>query len=125
MRLGKQPADIVRGTQVQHIYQSEIVNERHRHRYEVNNYYLPRLEAAGLKVAARTKIEALCELIELPTEGPNAHPWFIGCQFHPEFSSNPRSGHPLFKAFVEAALECQVRKAGGVQGAKAATVAAV
>jgi CTP synthase len=125
MRLGAQPADIVPGTVVQHIYQSAVVNERHRHRYEVNNYYLPRLEAAGLKVAARTKVEALCELIELPGEGPNAHPWFVGCQFHPEFSSSPRGGHPLFKAFVEAALAHQARKAGTAQGAQAAAVAAV
>ena len=124
MRLGAQAADIVPGTQVQHIYQSALVNERHRHRYEVNNYYLPRLEAAGLKVAARTKVEELCELIELPTEGPNEHPWFIGCQFHPEFSSSPRGGHPLFKAFVEAALAHQVRKAGTVQGSIAATAVA-
>jgi len=124
MRLGAQPADIISGTQVQRIYQSDVVNERHRHRYEVNNFYLPRLEAAGLKVAARTKVEALCELIELPTEGPNAHPWFIGCQFHPEFSSAPRTGHPLFKAFVEAALAYQARKAGTVEGAQAAAVVA-
>ena len=122
MRLGAQAADIVSGTQVQRIYQSDVVNERHRHRYEVNNYYLPRLEAAGLRVAARTKVEALCELIELPTEGPQAHPWFIGCQFHPEFSSAPRTGHPLFKAFVEAALAYQARKAGTAIGAKAAAV---
>ena len=112
------------GTQVQRIYQSDVVNERHRHRYEVNNYYLPRLEAAGLVVAARTKVEALCELIELPGEGPDAHPWFIGCQFHPEFSSSPRTGHPLFKAFVEAALAYQVRKVGAAQGAIAATAVA-
>ena len=124
MRLGAQPADIISGTQVQRIYQSDVVNERHRHRYEVNNFYLPRLEAAGLKVAARTKVEALCELIELPTEGPNAHPWFIGCQFHPEFSSAPRTGHPLFKAFVEAALAYQARKTGTVEGAQAAAVVA-
>ncbi|TAK65643.1 MAG: CTP synthase [Betaproteobacteria bacterium] len=124
MRLGAQAADILPGTLVQHIYQSGVVNERHRHRYEVNNYYLPRLEAAGLKVAARTKVEALCELIELPTEGPMGHPWFIGCQFHPEFSSSPRAGHPLFKAFVEAALAHQVRKAGAVQDTQAAAVAA-
>jgi CTP synthase len=125
MRLGAQAADILPGTLVQHIYQSAVVNERHRHRYEVNNYYLPRLEAAGLKVAARTKVEALCELIELPTEGPNAHPWFIGCQFHPEFSSSPRTGHPLFKAFVEAALAYQVKKTGAAQGAPAAAAVAV
>ncbi len=124
MRLGAQAADIVPGTQVQRIYQSDVVNERHRHRYEVNNYYLPRLEAAGLKVAARTKVEALCELIELPTDGPNAHPWFIGCQFHPEFSSAPRTGHPLFKAYVEAAIAYQARKAGTVQGAQVAAVTA-
>ena len=118
MRLGSQPADVIPGTQVQRIYQSDVVNERHRHRYEVNNFYLPRLEAAGLRVAARTRVEALCELIELPTEGANAHPWFIGCQFHPEFSSAPRTGHPLFKAFVEAALAYHARKAGTAQGAQ-------
>ncbi len=124
MRLGAQPADIVAGTQVQRIYQSGVVNERHRHRYEVNNYYLPRLEAAGLVVAARTKVESLCELIELPTEGPNAHPWFIGCQFHPEFSSSPRTGHPLFKAFVEAALAYRQRQTGAARDVQSATVAA-
>ena len=125
MRLGAQPADILPGTLVQRIYQSGVVNERHRHRYEVNNYYLPRLEAAGLKVAARTKVEELCELIELPADGPHAHPWFVGCQFHPEFSSNPRTGHPLFKAFVQAALAYQLRKTGVDQGTPAAAVAAV
>jgi CTP synthase len=102
MRLGAQPADVVPGTLVHRIYKSELVNERHRHRYEVNNHYLPRLEAAGLKVAARTKAESLCELIELPD-----HPWFVGCQFHPEFTSTPRGGHPLFKSFIEAALTHQ------------------
>jgi CTP synthase len=99
MRLGAQPADVVAGTLVNRIYKSEVVNERHRHRYEVNNHYLPRLEAAGLKVAARTKAESLVELVELPE-----HPWFVGCQFHPEFTSTPRAGHPLFKSFVEAAI---------------------
>jgi len=102
MRLGAQPADVVPGTLVHRIYRSDVVNERHRHRYEVNNHYLPRLEAAGLRVAARTKAEALCELVELPD-----HPWFVGCQFHPEFTSTPRSGHPLFKSFIEAALAHQ------------------
>ncbi|MBE0613103.1 MAG: CTP synthase [Burkholderiales bacterium] len=124
MRLGAQAADIIAGTLVQRIYQSDVVNERHRHRYEVNNFYLPRLEAAGLKVSARTKVESLCELIELPTEGPHAHPWFIGCQFHPEFNSAPRTGHPLFKAFVEAALAYQSRTSGSAQGAQAASAAA-
>jgi CTP synthase len=102
MRLGAQPADVVPGTLVQRIYKSDVVNERHRHRYEVNNHYLPRLEAVGLKVAARTKAESLCEMIELPD-----HPWFVGCQFHPEFTSTPRGGHPLFKSFIEAALTHQ------------------
>jgi CTP synthase len=102
MRLGAQPADVVGGTLVQRIYKSDVVNERHRHRYEVNNHYLPRLEAAGLKVAARTKAESLVELVELPD-----HPWFIGCQFHPEFTSTPRAGHPLFRSFIEAAIEHQ------------------
>ncbi len=106
MRLGAQPADVVPGTLVHRIYKSEVVNERHRHRYEVNNHYLPRLEAVGLKVAARTKSESLVELIELPD-----HPWFVGCQFHPEFTSTPRAGHPLFKSFVEAAIAHRAEQA--------------
>jgi CTP synthase len=105
MRLGAQAADVVAGSLVHRIYKSEVVNERHRHRYEVNNHYLPRLESAGLKVAARTKAESLCEMIELPD-----HPWFVGCQFHPEFTSTPRGGHPLFKSFIEAALEHQAEQ---------------
>ena len=99
MRLGTQTADIVPDTLVQRIYNSNVVSERHRHRYEVNNFYLPRLETAGLKVAARTRAEQLCEMIQLP-----GHPWFVACQFHPEFTSTPRAGHPLFTAFIEAAL---------------------
>jgi CTP synthase len=99
MRLGTQSADVIPGTLVQRIYNSDVVSERHRHRYEVNNFYLPKLEAVGLKVAARTKAEQLCEIIELPD-----HPWFVACQFHPEFTSTPRAGHPLFKSFIEAAL---------------------
>jgi CTP synthase len=106
MRLGAQPADVVPGTLVHRIYKSDVVNERHRHRYEVNNHYLPRLEAVGLKVAARTKSESLVELIELPD-----HPWFVGCQFHPEFTSTPRAGHPLFKSFVEAAIAHRAEQA--------------
>ena len=74
--------------------------ERHRHRYEVNNHYVPRLEAAGLVVSAKTKTEDLTEIAELAD-----HPWFIGVQFHPEFTSTPRDGHPLFKSFIKAALE--------------------
>jgi CTP synthase len=76
------------------------VNERHRHRYEVNNIYVPQLEAEGYKVSARTPSENLPEMMELP-----GHPFFVGVQFHPEFTSTPRNGHPLFKAFVTAALK--------------------
>ena len=103
MRLGAQPCDIVAGSLANRIYGSTRIAERHRHRYEVNNHYLPRLEAAGLVVGAWAKSEVagdLCEMIELAD-----HPWFFGCQFHPEFTSNPHRGHPLFVAFVAAALE--------------------
>ena len=81
------------------IYGSDKIVERHRHRYEVNNHYLQRLEEAGLRVSGRSLTGELCEMVELP-----GHPWFVGCQFHPEFTSTPRGGHPLFNSFVEAAL---------------------
>jgi CTP synthase len=103
MRLGAQRCPIEPGTLAAAIY-GEAVNERHRHRYEVNNVYVPQLEAAGLKIAARTPTEALPEMAELPTAGRVAHPWFVGVQFHPEFTSTPRDGHPLFRSYVEAAL---------------------
>jgi CTP synthase len=106
MRLGAWPCVLKKGTKAAEAYGSEKVSERHRHRYEVNNHYLPRLEAVGLKVAARTKTESLVELIELPD-----HPWFVGCQFHPEFTSTPRAGHPLFKSFVEAAIAHRAEQA--------------
>ena len=115
MRLGAQQADIVPGTLVHRIYKSDVVNERHRHRYEVNNHYLPRLQAAGLTVSAWAKSETagdLCEMIELPQ-----HPWFFGCQFHPEFTSTPRGGHPLFRSFIEAALAHQAEQAKPVVAA--------
>jgi CTP synthase len=102
MRLGAQRCPIKRDTLAATIYGAEV-NERHRHRYEVNNYYAPALEKAGLVISARTPSEALPEVMELPQA---MHPWFIGVQFHPEFTSTPREGHPLFKAFVEAAIEC-------------------
>jgi CTP synthase len=100
MRLGAQRCPIVVGTLAAKIYGAEV-NERHRHRYEVNNHYVKQLEAAGLVISARTPSENLCEMIELPQD---IHPWFVACQFHPEFTSNPRTGHPLFTAYVEAAL---------------------
>ena len=102
MRLGAQPCDVVPGSLAHRIYGTTTVAERHRHRYEVNNHYLARIEAAGLRVGARAKSATagdLVEMVELP-----GHPWFFGCQFHPEFTSNPRRGHPLFISFVKAAL---------------------
>jgi CTP synthase len=121
MRLGSQPCDVVPGSLANRIYGSTSVSERHRHRYEVNNHYLPRIEAAGLSVGAWTKSETagdLCEMIELPR-----HPWFFGCQFHPEFTSNPRRGHPLFVSFVRAAIEHQKRAAARAPGPVARLVA--
>jgi len=102
MRLGEQPCEVVPGSLASHIYGTARVAERHRHRYEINNHYLPRLEAAGLVVGAWAKSATagdLCEMIELAD-----HPWFFGCQYHPEFTSNPRRGHPLFISFINAAL---------------------
>jgi CTP synthase len=103
MRLGSQRCPIKPGTLAQKIYGDEV-NERHRHRYEVNNHYVPALEKSGLIISARTPSENLPEIMELPQ---TIHPWFVGVQFHPEFTSTPRTGHPLFKAFVEAALHRQ------------------
>ncbi len=100
MRLGAQKCPIKPGTLAASIYGKDV-NERHRHRYEVNNAYVPKLEAAGLVIAARTPTENLPEIMELPQ---SMHPWFVGVQFHPEFTSNPRTGHPLFIAFVKSAL---------------------
>jgi len=102
MRLGAQAAQLEPGSMLHKIYGSDTINERHRHRYEVNNQYLGRLKDKGLRVSGLTKSEQLCEMVELP-----GHPWFIGCQFHPEFTSTPRGSHPLFKSFVEAALQHQ------------------
>lgn len=97
MRLGGQLCKLSKGSLVAELYGKESIIERHRHRYEVNNNLLPAIEAAGLKVSGRST-DDLVELVELPN-----HPWFIGCQFHPEFTSNPRDGHPLFVNFILAA----------------------
>ena len=103
MRLGSQRCPIKPGTLAAEIYGKDV-NERHRHRYEVNNGYVPKLEAGGLIISARTPTEDLPEMMELPRD---MHPWFVGVQFHPEFTSTPRDGHPLFKAYVEAAVAHQ------------------
>lgn len=98
MRLGGQACYLKSGSLAHQMYGQDEIIERHRHRYEVNNTLLPAIEAAGLIVSGRSKKDNLVELIELPH-----HPWFIGCQFHPEFTSNPRDGHPLFIGFINAA----------------------
>jgi CTP synthase len=105
MRLGGQEAKLVEGSKARAIYDAETVVERHRHRYEVNNNYLPQLQSAGMKLGAWSGDGSLVEMIEL-----DDHPWFLACQFHPEFTSSPRGGHPLFTAFVEAALEYAATK---------------
>lgn len=100
MRLGAQEVKLADGSLARNIYGKELIRERHRHRYEVNNYYVPQLEQAGLVIGGvSTGHEHLVETIELPN-----HPWFFACQFHPEFTSTPKNGHPLFTAFIKAAL---------------------
>ncbi|MFM7483957.1 MAG: CTP synthase [Burkholderiaceae bacterium] len=111
MRLGAQTCAVKSGTLAAEIYGASVT-ERHRHRYEANNHYLERIEQSGLVVSARTPNESLCEIMELPRSGEHAHPWFMGVQFHPEFKSTPRDGHPLFISFIKAAL---AHKAESVQ----------
>ena len=103
MRLGAQSSDVAKGTLAHQIY-GDVVTERHRHRYEANVNFLDRLRAAGLVISALTQREQLTEMVELPV---SVHPWFVGVQFHPEFKSTPWNGHPLFNAFVKAALDHQ------------------
>ena len=103
MRLGAQSSDVAQGTIAHHIY-GDVVTERHRHRYEANVHFLERLRAAGLVISALTQREQLTEMVELPQ---SVHPWFVGVQFHPEFKSTPWNGHPLFNAFIKAALDHQ------------------
>ncbi|MBC7945877.1 MAG: CTP synthase, partial [Burkholderiales bacterium] len=103
MRLGGQECVLEPGSLAQKVYGADKIVERHRHRYEVNNRYLPDLEKAGLKIGGISAAERLCEMIELAD-----HPWFVACQFHPEFTSTPRAGHPLFMAFISAAVRNSV-----------------
>ena len=106
MRKGAQKCPVKADTLAHKIYGLQV-NERHRHRYEVNNVYVPRLEEAGLVISARTPTENLPEMMELPN-----HPWFVGVQFHPEFTSTPRDGHPLFTSYIQAALAHQTQRKG-------------
>lgn len=99
MRLGAQECRLVSGSKARDIYGSDVIVERHRHRYEVNNNFVDQLQKAGLKIGGWSADDTLVEMVEIPD-----HPWFVACQFHPEFTSTPRDGHPLFKSFVEAAL---------------------
>ena len=99
MRLGGQACRLAAGSLARELYGAETIVERHRHRYEFNNHYAARLEAAGMAITGRSLDGELVEIIELPS-----HPWFVACQFHPEFTSTPRAGHPLFSGFVRAAL---------------------
>jgi CTP synthase len=101
MRLGAQSSDVAKGTLAHQIY-GDVVTERHRHRYEANVNYLDDLRKAGLVISALTQREQLTEMVELPQ---NVHPWYVGVQFHPEFKSTPWNGHPLFNAFIKAAIE--------------------
>lgn len=99
MRLGLEACKLAAGSTVASVYGKDVINERHRHRWELNDDYLGQLESAGLRIAGRSVNGTLVEVVEAPN-----HPWFVGCQFHPEFSSTPRDGHPLFTSFVEAAI---------------------
>ncbi|HGJ5891094.1 MULTISPECIES: glutamine hydrolyzing CTP synthase [Arsenophonus] len=102
MRVGGQLCHLVKGSKVRELYNSDTIMERHRHRFEVNNMLLARIEEAGLCIAGRSADNKLVEIIEDPN-----HPWFVACQFHPEFTSTPRDGHPLFAGFIKAAKEYQ------------------
>jgi CTP synthase len=99
MRLGAQTCQLEEGSLAAKLYGKTEIVERHRHRYEVNNSFLPKLEEAGLTISGRSVDSGLVEMIELEN-----HPWFVACQFHPEFTSTPRDGHPLFTGFIEAAI---------------------
>ena len=99
MRLGAQECRLVSGSNARNIYGADVIVERHRHRYEVNNNYVDQLQKAGLKIGGWSADDTVVEMVEIQD-----HPWFVACQFHPEFTSTPRDGHPLFTAFVKAAL---------------------
>ena len=100
MRLGGQECKLVEGSLVKSLYEKDKIIERHRHRYEFNNKYKDKLESIGMCISGYSADKELVEIIEIPK-----HPWFVGCQFHPEFTSTPRDGHPLFTSFIEAALK--------------------
>lgn len=100
MRLGGQECVLAHNSKAKEIYAEEVITERHRHRYEVNNTLIEKLEKVGMRISGRSTDGNLVEMVEIPN-----HPWFVACQFHPEFTSSPRDGHPLFESFVKAASE--------------------
>ncbi len=99
MRLGAQPCHLSEGSKVRELYGRETISERHRHRYEINNNYIEPLSEQGMEVVGWSGDRSLVEIVEVPD-----HPWFVACQFHPEFTSDPRSGHPLFTGYIQAAV---------------------
>ena len=105
MRLGAQKASLKKGTLARQLYKNNSIYERHRHRYEVNPEYVPLLEEKGLIISARSEMHNLVEMIELDN-----HPWFVACQFHPEFTSKPKKGHPLFNDFINTAVKLRGKK---------------
>jgi CTP synthase len=105
MRLGSYPCKVVKDTNAMLAYGEARIDERHRHRYEFNKKYAESLQAAGLKLSGLSPDEELVEMVELPN-----HPWFLGCQFHPEFNSGPMHPHPLFREFIRAAVETKKDK---------------
>ena len=105
MRLGAQACVLAEDSRVRQLYETDRIVERHRHRYEFNNQYRDALERCGMRIAGEEPEDHLVEIIELPD-----HPWFVGCQFHPEFTSTPRDGHPLFRGFIAAARERKLAK---------------
>ena len=112
MRLGSQECLLSNNSLTSLLYGKCSINERHRHRYEVNNHYVKQFESSVLNIVGRSKDNNLVEVVEM-----SGHPWFIGCQFHPEFTSNPRDGHPLFKGFIDAARRrCGARRWHGIHG---------
>ncbi|MFM1850306.1 MAG: CTP synthase [Burkholderiaceae bacterium] len=113
MRLGAQRCQVKPGTRAHDIYGPEVY-ERHRHRYEVNNQLKDRVAKAGLVIASETPNESLVEMVELPA---SVHPWFMAVQFHPEFTSTPRKGHPLFESYIQAALAYKAARSGGTSQA--------
>ena len=106
MRLGAQECRLVAGAKIHDIYNADVIVERHRHRYEVNNNYVDQLQKAGLKIGGWSADDTLVETVEIAD-----HPWFVACQFHPEFTSKPREGHPLFISYIKAAIEQNERSA--------------